>query len=61
MTKPLRIFKKKNIFSELFKTKNLDYIRHRMKAKLILFDAFSQQCLETRHRYRAVMFSPTRG
>jgi hypothetical protein len=50
MTKPLRIFKKKNIFSELFKTKNLDYIRHRMKAKLILFDAFSQQCLETRHR-----------
>jgi hypothetical protein len=32
-----------------------------MKAKLILFDAFSQQCLETRHRYRAVMFSPTRG
>ena len=25
-----------------------------------LFDRFSQQALQTLHRYRAVMFSPTR-
>lgn len=61
MCNPLRIFKNKNIFNVLFKIKNLAYIRHRMKANFLLFDAFSQQCLETRHRYRAVMFSPTRA
>lgn len=61
MHRPLRIFKKKNLFKVLLNTKNLDYIRNHMKANFILFDAFSQQCLETRHRYRAVMFSPTRG
>jgi hypothetical protein len=61
MSEQLRIFKKKNLFTVRFNTKNLVYIRHCMKAIFFLFDAFSQQCLETRHRYRAVMFSPTRG
>ena len=27
--------------------------------RYLLFDRFSQQALQTLHRYRAVMFSPT--
>ena len=28
--------------------------------RYLLFDRFSQQALQTLHRYRAVMFSPTK-
>ena len=46
MSISLRIFKKKNILKVLLYTKNLVYIRNRIKTNFLPFDVFSQQGLE---------------